>query len=219
METAVIIPVWKRPAITKTCFENLAKTDLKVYCGTSEDWCFRLCDKYGFTAIDVQNRPFGHKKNKTIYEACRGSWDQIMELGTDNLLDLSQLDEYLSHGYDFYGKQSCYITEPSSSRAKIFGYDVHRTLGAGRVLSRKAVETTFPLWDMEQRKGMDTTARNRLKNNGFKETIIEGDPITAGMKSEVNINHYDDIGGEPVKYDSVAERFPELKSIEWSKIL
>lgn len=213
MKTAIIVPVWKRPEVTKLCFENLAKTGLSVFIASDEQWVFEEVKKYGFTIISTPNDYLGRKKNELLKVTLLDcfEWDQVMEIGSDNLIDLSKLDEYLSLGLDHYGTSSIYFADPKNKRAKY--YNAPRKIwGAGRVMSRKAVENSFPLWDDKGKIYLDSQANAKLESKGYKYSVVQ-EPICVDIKTEVNIHPYTRFGGVDVKYKDLSEKFPELKTL------
>lgn len=213
MTTAIILPVWKRPEITELCFENLAKTGCKVFVATSEDWAYDLSNEYGFTTVNTDNKPLGRKKNILLNVALSEEWDQLLEIGSDNLLDLTNLNQYLSIPNDHYGVNCSYMVHPASGRAKFFKIGgLKRIWGAGRVISREAVEKAFPLWDDTSNEYLDAQANNALQKAGYEFSVVQK-PMFVGIKSDVNIHSYDRFGGKPVTMDFMLGKFPELESL------
>lgn len=211
MKTAIIVPVWKRPEVTRVCFENLSKTGCGVFVAYSEHWVADLLVEYGFKGFYIENNPLGKKKNNLLKRSLEHEWDQVMEMGSDNLVDLTKLDEYLSLGLDHYGTSSIYFADPKKKRAKY--YNAPRKIwGAGRVMSRKAVEDSFPLWDDKGTIYLDAQANAKLESKGYKYSVVK-EPLCVDIKTETNIHPYSRFDGVNVKYSSVIERFPELKAL------
>lgn len=207
MEVAVIVPVWKRPEITRVCFENLKKTGLRVICAVSEDWAMCMCQEYGFDYVYTENSPLGRKKNKLMEYALTFEWDKVMEFGSDNLCDLSKLKDYLSIPSDHYAVNSIYFVQ--DGKAKYYNVN-NKIWGAMRVMSREAVEKSVPLWDDKANQYLDSNANRALDMKGYKYSVVNT-PMLVDIKSEVNIWPYERFSGKPVNYDKLCEKFPELR--------
>lgn len=210
MTTAIIIPVWKRPEITNLCFENLVKTDCLVFAGVSEEWAATLCQKHKFQYLDIVNDYLGRKKNILLEYALQWKWDQLLEVGSDNLLDLSKLEEYLSIPPPHYGTNCQYMYDTNIGKAKFVKVGNGKMWGTGRVIAREAVEAAFPLWDDTSNKYLDAQANTALDKAGYKYSVVQH-PIFCGMKSDVNIHPYSRFDGKPVKVEKLKEKFPELE--------
>lgn len=207
MEVVVIVPVWKRPEITRISFTNLKKTGLKVICAVSEDWAEDMCDEFGFEYVRTENQPLGRKKNKLMEYALTFEWDKVMEFGSDNLLDLKKLDNYLSIPAEHYAVSCIYFVQDGKAKY----YDAHNKIwGALRVMSRQAVEQSLPLWDDKANRYLDSNANRALDENGYKYSVVRT-PMLVDIKSEVNIWPYERFAGKAVDYDKLCERFPELR--------
>lgn len=219
MKTAIIIPVWKRPKVTSLCFENIAKTGFDVFVGTNEQWAFDLCKKYGFTTVWVENDYLGRKKNSMLDVALLDNfeWDQLMELGSDNLVNLDILDEYLSIDSEHYGPSCLYFADPKNKRAKY--YNTPRKIwGAGRVVSRQAVEKAVPLWDDKGQIYLDAQANEALSKAGYPYSVAKI-PLCVDIKTEVNIHSYRRFNGVSVDYEKITETFAELDNYDNLSIL
>lgn len=213
MKTAIIVPVWKRPEITRVCFENLAKTGLQVFTAVSEKWALEMSNRYGFKPTTIDNDYLGRKKNALIKKALTYEWDQLMESGSDNLFDLETLDEYLSIEADHYGVDCNYFYHPETGRAKYFKIGGEKRIwGAGRVISRKAVEASVPLWDDKGTIYLDAQANTALRNKGYDFSVVST-PLFVDIKSEENLHSYDRFEGKPVKESFIRSKFPELENL------
>lgn len=212
MTTAIITPVWRRPEITKLCFENLAKTGCEVFIATSEDWAKELASKHGFCWVDIPNNHLGEKKNDLLNTALEFQWDQLLEVGSDNLLDLSKLDEYLSIPAPHYGTNCQYMYDTKTGKAKFVKVLNGRMWGTGRVVSREAVEAAFPLWDDTANEYLDAQANASLDEAGYPYSVAQH-PIFTALKSDVNIHSYDRFGGKPVNVEKLEGKFPELEQV------
>lgn len=215
-KTAIITPVWKRPEITKLCFENLAKTGCEVFIATSEEWVVDYVrgNGYDFTIVWTENDYLGRKKNELLRVALldQFEWDQLLEVGSDNLLDLEKLDEYLSVPAPHYGTNCQYMYDTNNGKAKFVKVLNGRMWGTGRVVSREAVEAAFPLWDDTANEYLDAQANGALDKAGYGYSVVEH-PIFTALKSDVNIHSYGRFDGKPVNVEKLKEKFPELAQL------
>lgn len=213
MKTAIIVPVWKRPEITRVCFENLAKTGCDIFACVSNWEDYYLACEYAQFIRFFPNEPLGRKKNELLHWALREPWDQLMESGSDNLFDLETLDEYLSIEADHYGVDCNYFYHPETGRAKYFKMGGEKRIwGAGRVISRKAVEASVPLWDDKGTIYLDAQANTALRNKGYDFSVVSN-PIFVDIKSEENLHSYDRFEGKPVTESFLKSKFPELNKL------
>ena len=144
MKIKILICLWKRPEITKICFEGIKRLrkrfDVDPVCIFSEDVSRSLCTKYKFESYYHENLPLGRKFNFGITKALESEWDYLMTLGSDNLITDSLLELYKAYeGKDAFGINTAYLFDSETGKSGVFknGY----TLGAGRMLRREVCES------------------------------------------------------------------------------
>lgn len=132
--------IWKRPEITRICFEGLKKLPLdKVICVVSEQWAKDLCDEYGFIWVEEENLPLGNKWNAGIKEVMKHDFDYLLQLGSDNLISPQIFDYYselMEKGIDFFGTKQIYFLEGDKAKLHTNG----ECYGAARVFSKKMLD-------------------------------------------------------------------------------
>ena len=212
--------LWKRPEITKICFEGIKRLqdydrtrfNIKVLCVVSSDSDKHLCNDYGFNYCTADNKPLGKKWNTGLRFALDNlNWEYLIQIGSDDLLDGHLLESYelvMQKGWHHAGVRDLYFVEPTERKAIKYTYSSRflRLIGAGRIFSRTALDTTYPLWDDNLNKSLDHSSENRLILAGYPPYFIETDePRVIDIKSVVNIwpySHIEDGGqGEGVDID------------------
>ena len=140
--------MWRRPEITRQCFEYLIKMmnqvdhEFMVYCVWSEDWAEELCNEFGFKGKYVKNLPLGRKMNKGLSGLMKYEWDYLMTLGSDDMVnpDLFKIYEpWMNKGTGLIGIDKCWFYK--DGECKLVDYEI-QIIGAGRLISRKAIEQT-----------------------------------------------------------------------------
>ncbi|HEX9831252.1 MAG TPA: hypothetical protein VGA94_06145 [Thermodesulfobacteriota bacterium] len=146
MRILFYLAVWKRPEITKICFQGLKRLrnyypNSLVHVVLSEDYYKNECEKFGFSWTEAPNKPIGAKKNTGLKDALsRHKFDYMIELGSDDLIANDVIDIYLrviEKGYDLFGLNRVGIIDSMSG--KCINYKA-LIMGNGRCISRKALE-------------------------------------------------------------------------------
>ena len=92
------IAIWKRPLITKACFDGLMrhkrKHNIDVFCVVSEKWAIDLCEAYGFKYCVTENKPIGQKMNKGLEKVLEYNFDYLLQMNSDTLLAEEFFDVY-----------------------------------------------------------------------------------------------------------------------------
>lgn len=175
MKILFYIATWQRIEITKLCYQNLQHFISKnpqhtwqvmIVCSETEH--IVLAKDYGFECCLTDNFPVGQKMNTGLEHCLKLEWDYIIQLGSDDVLnpEIMQLfDEHLAAGVDIIGVDSAVYIDMEQQRAKTFSYeDGKRVLGAGRLISRKAIEQSAVcqsiLPKMQMRNGTTVMYRN-----------------------------------------------------------
>ncbi|MBL4654124.1 MAG: hypothetical protein JKY53_14865 [Flavobacteriales bacterium] len=150
MKILVYIAIWKRPEVTRICFEGVKRLiknsnhQINCYCVVSEDWAEVMCEEFGFEYKRVKNEPLGHKMNRGLYGAMKYKWDYIMTLGSDDLISdelLKIYEPYMNKGIGLIGIDKVYFADLKNKKTKLVDYDL-QIVGAGRLISREAIKDT-----------------------------------------------------------------------------
>ena len=133
------VPVWKRPEITRQCFEGIKSLGLDMFAVVSEDWAEDLCKEYGADYIRTENKPVGRKYNTGLAAVLDRDYDYLMTFNSDTLINPKLLDVYeyyMNEGIDLIGVDKLYFVE--NEKAKFVDYRL-QIIGAGRMISFKAL--------------------------------------------------------------------------------
>lgn len=133
----------------------------------------------------MPNEPLAGKFNEALRQAIDAGAIRIMILPSDDFVSPAWVEAARdeAHG-DYIVPHTCGIIDLASLEAfAITKLSFTGTLkfGAGRVVSRKAVEACGgQLWPQELNRGLDSASHHRLMAHGIKHTVIttEGIPIT-----------------------------------------
>jgi len=145
MKVLIRVPVWKRPEVTKVCFDGIErirehwKHDTEVLIIGSEGWAEELTGSYGYNWEYIENHPFGAKLNKGLAACMKYKWDYLLNLGQDNLISNKLLDIYNDFigEFDLFGIDKCHWIQ--NDNVKLVDYEL-QMLGAGRMYRRGMLE-------------------------------------------------------------------------------
>ena len=218
MEILCLTASFNRPYITQIFLEGMKRLGISVY-GTCSDVnsrrLYRDYDVKGYSFIP--NTPLGRKWNWGAEDALQfTSWTHLLISGDDNVYGDAILEKFDQHKKkDFIGLRNLYFMEPESMRAVKFRYEEdkpRKVVGAGRLLSRRAVEKAsrskdsfgggFCLWDNTLNSGLDRSADMSLFEAGYFPYAIDGDEyLMVDIKSSQNIWKFDQFAeNDPVDF-------------------
>lgn len=211
MKIHVLTAAWKRPEITRICFEGIKRLGFQATVAISEESMISLCDEYGFDYVMVSNNLLGRKWNYGLRKAKEHNFDYLMILGSDNIVSDCLIDKYMKHeGVDMIGVKDLYIFDSVSKKTKHFeGYSDEMSIGAGRLISRKVINSVDKLWGNWLKKGLDTNCSAKIKKSGFTEKVIKlNGSVVLDIKSDTNIHSFNEFDTDNVP-DSVLSKLPE----------
>lgn len=218
----IYLAAWKRPKITELCFAGIDRMrshpdfEVDALVVISEESMIPLCQKYGVNWIMHENKPLGKKKNFGLNHAKNFVFDFLMEIGSDDLILNELLDVYKKFmvKYDFFGiRDAAYICSESGACRRLTSSS---TYGAGRMISRKALEAmNFSLWKDNIDKGLDNRSVINLYQKGFKYWQIPPSemPLVIDVKSKENIWKFNHLLGVEYDMNLILEKLsePEIK--------
>lgn len=203
VKLCVVTGMWKRPDVFKIFgrhYKNLGIDVIVV--GSEGETSKKLAESFGFIYLERPNKPLGSKMNATITEAMKREYTHVICVGSDDLLSQELIDEYVSiikKGYHFIGVTDFYFYDLQSSKATYWGgyrelYRRNHTVGAGRVLSRKLIESwNGVVWDDMHPEHLDTSMQNQLSHSSlpkFTFSLKEKGLLAVDLKSEVNMTPF-----------------------------
>jgi len=217
LKIKIVIPLWKRPEVTKFCFDELkkliaeSKHELRVLCVISESEYIQFCDDYGFNWIYADNNPLGDKINKGIKRALEfKDWEYLMMMNSDSVIKTKLIDEIYQPFFEskekFFGVSRVTFVNFHTKEAREFDYD-YSVLGVGKCIRRDVVEQLGgSLYRKELNKCLDDTMMDNLAHIKVYPRMVRYEGMLAmDFKSEVNIWPWDKFKdkGKPVCYSQV----------------
>ncbi len=199
MKIQVVIPLWKRPEVTKFCFDELKKLiaetkhEMRVLCVLSESEYIPVCDSYGFNWIYADNKPLGGKINKGIKRALEfKGWDYLMMMNSDDVVKPELLDKWYKSFFEseekFFGISKVTYVNFYTNEAREIDYELS-VLGIGKCIRRDVVEKLGGnLYPQELNRCLDDNMFDIMVQSGVfpKKVKYEG-MLAMDFKSETNI--------------------------------
>lgn len=190
MKIKLLIALWRRPEITRICFDGIKRLqqfiDIEPICIYSEDDMKVLCDEYKFEAHYHENLPLGKKLNYGLNIALQSEWDYLMQIGSDDLLSEKIFEYYkpfIEKSVKAFGIKSVhfYNTIVKKSYHVVNSYP----FGVGRMVHRSVFEDDLLM------------AKFRYNKSVVGEKVVarKGDVIEIPLYiAERKINHGEIIG-------------------------
>jgi hypothetical protein len=147
----ILIAVHGRHNITKQCYNALQKFikqtghQYQVLVVGNDQEHKIIAEHHGFKFFWYENFPVGRKLNAALTHAMQFDWDYLMQLGSDDIIlpgIMQHYQPYFDTGTDVFGVDNCIFVHQETGRAKWFKYNKPDIIGAGRCISRKAIEST-----------------------------------------------------------------------------
>lgn len=206
MKIQIVIPLWKRPEVTKFCFDELkkllaeSKHQLNVFCVISEPEYIDICESYGFNWVAAPNNPVGSKINKGIKRALQlFEFDYLMMMNSDSVIKSELIDKVYQPFFDnnekFFGINKVTYVNFYTKEAREINYE-YSVLGIGKCIRRDVVELAFnqvgELYRTELSKSLDDTMMdNLMKIKVFPRMVRYEGMLAMDFKSEVNIHPWE----------------------------
>lgn len=140
MKILAFVAVWKRPEITRRCFEGIKRLGLPIFAVVSEDWAEELCKEFKADYVRTPNTPLGKKFNTGLKGALKKDFDYLMTFNSDTLInpELLKIYEYhMKQGVGLIGVDKVYFIQ--GEECKRVDYQL-QIIGAGRMISKDALE-------------------------------------------------------------------------------
>ena len=192
----ILLPIWKREAITKICLANLKELqktfNIEVLCVVSEQWAKIEAFKMGFKYIEAPNECLGTKMNIGIKEAMGMRFDYLMNLGSDDIITPALFDSYKDmfiNNVPCFGPTNLTFIDSQAKEARTYNYGI--MIGAGRCIRKDILEATLRKGDLYDKIqiGLDM---NSMKKLDCTMTEIDNPYNTIyDIKSAVNLWGYE----------------------------
>jgi hypothetical protein len=209
LKIQVVIPLWKRPEITRFCFQKLKKLiaetqhELGVLCVISETEYIEMCTEFGFTWIYAENNPLGDKINQGLRVALDFKPDYIMIMNSDSVVKAELLDKWYKPHFEnreeFFGVDTVTYLDSVTGEARRMFYDF-TILGVAKMIRADIVQRCLKCLGEVYRKELNKCLDNTMMDNMMRIESIDhpGKRISPKMikykgqlvfdvKSEVNI--------------------------------
>lgn len=197
----VFLAVWRRPEITEICFMGINRLkkvpgfNIEAFAVISEESMIQLCEKYGVDWCITKNSPLGAKKNYGLSQAMRKEFEFLVEIGSDDILKDDFLFNY-AWDRDVMALWDFAVLNTKDGKCKRLSKH-HAWYGAGRAISKQALEKVGSLWKDKLDKGLDNNSTHNLLKKGFMEKRVPmPEPVTIGLKSDVNLWPFEDKGSD-----------------------
>lgn len=218
----VFTALWKRPHIARICFHGINRLrrhpdyDITAFAVISEKEMIPLCEEFGVKWLMHDNQPLGRKKNAGLMFCQRFDFDWMMEIGSDDLVLNSLLDDYkpLTERHPFFG--ICDICFVDSTDGECNRYVNRQTMfGAGRMIRRDVLQRhKWKIWPDDAVNVLDGKSLSVITEKfNIPYTMLRpiDYPQVIDIKSEVGIWPFEAFRG--VKYD-ITDLYEHLSSSE-----
>lgn len=241
MKVMIFLCAWKRPEITKVCYEGIHRikktftknnVDVDVFVTVSEDYHADLAEENGFKWIMSENKPVGLKHHNGLIKALEFEWDYIMQMGSDDVISNHYINVCCEHlgNHHIFGSDFYYFYDLNTKKEAGVQMKGGAPGGAGRFISRYAIETTLNkfgfFWQRHKNKRLDNSSWKTMCNavrpnlNSYDEfcRCIEFEkPVLVDIKSDDSMNGWEIMESAGFKFYKdlkiPLKEYPELKKI------
>lgn len=211
----ILTTIWGRPELTQTFLDyyNRFAFAERVCVTSPEDDTADDLDYTGWTRVEHQNEPLSEKWNAGLRKFRRARVDGVMILGSDDFINYEYLERVLSMQVEAAQINGCYFYDQHTGKSMFLS---QATVGAGRYLSRAALEKTkFRAWPDGASTMMDWNQTEFLRKYGIEFTTIHNEQRDKfgilDVKSGTNKWHYDHIEAKgdtvPVSKEELLKKF------------
>lgn len=228
MKLLIYLAVWRRPEITEICFMGITRLKdlypIEAFAVISEESMIPLCEKYDIKYCFYKNLPLGEKLNYGLSQALKLEWDYLIGIGSDDLLKNELLDLYKPYMERHHSIAMDNILFLNSETGGCRFVKTNSRFGAGRCLSRYAVEKVPKLYNIKLNHGMDNESCFELARHGIGEIRLKSDkPLIIDIKSKEGILDFNAVRtlGEKYPFDLAVEGLSEneieaIKSLQYA---
>lgn len=221
MRIRILIPLWKRPEVTRFCFEGVkrlqakSKHEIEVSCVLSEPEFIEMCTEFGFNWSFALNLPLGDKLNSGIKSTLKYKYDYLMMMNSDDVIEAELIDSYYEPFFEssnpYFGVDTVTYVNWKTKEAREVHYD-YSILGIGKMIRRDVVESALKKLKQVYRPELnrcldDTMIDNMIKIGVFPSFVKYEGMLAMDFKSETNIWPWDKFknSGKKVCYKEKSE--------------
>ena len=203
IKLCIVTGMWKRPEVFKIFGQHYKDLGIDVIVAGSEGKKSKdLAESFGFIYLERPNQPLAAKMNATITEGLKRGYTHFICVGSDDLLTKDLVDEYkrlIRLGYHFIGVLDFYFYELKTGKASYWGgyRDRQRfkhTCGAGRLISRKLVESWGgKVWEDSHSRFLDTSMQQKLATSDLPKYVFKMKDkgiFSVDIKSDTNMTPF-----------------------------
>lgn len=208
MKIQVIIPIWKRPEVTKLCFDYLRELissisyDVNVLCVISEPEYKEICDNYGFNHLTFSNDNLGDKINAGIkYSLIHYKYDYLMMMNSDSIIKPELFEvykPYLEKQEKFFGVNKVTFVNFYTDEAKDYLYQFS-IIGPAKMVHRSVVEQMGGSLYKPLNKCLDDSMMDNLRPFAAGKIVEYEGQLVYDIKSDVNIHPWEKFDGKKVE--------------------
>ena len=204
IKLCIVTGMWKRPEVFKMFGQHYQDLGIDVIVAGSEgNKSKQLAESFGFIYLERPNQPLAEKMNATITEGIKRGYTHFICVGSDDLLSKELIDEYIRLirlGYEFIGVLDFYFYELATGKASYWGGYRDRkrfkhTCGAGRVLSRKLIESwKGKVWENQHSDYLDNSMQQKLAMSDLPKYVFrmkDKDIFSVDIKSDTNMTPFE----------------------------
>ena len=147
MKIHVLTCFFRRRDITKIYLEGIKRLskdfDIDYTFVSSEPEDTALLQELGYTTNVFENHPLSDKWQFGLNKALEKKWDYLLIMGSDDLLSNEGLGLLLNNSYSNKGFGDIMFYNSPTKEWAYMKYEKARLIGAGRLISREAIENTM----------------------------------------------------------------------------
>jgi hypothetical protein len=147
MKIHLLTCFFRRRNITEIYLEGIKRLskdfDIDYTFVTSEDEDTRYLTEKGYETYVYENHPLSDKWQFGLNTALQKKWDYLLIMGSDDLLSNEGLGLLLDNSYSNKGFGDIFFYNSPTKEWAYMKYEKDRLIGAGRLISREAIENTM----------------------------------------------------------------------------
>ncbi len=195
MTLGIVTAMHKRHALTAMWAEHTSLLGIPVFAAVTQGDAANeeTAHRHGFSYRSMPNNPVGDKFQAALDMAMEAGCEGVMVLPSDDFISEEWariFRERMEDGAHYFIPERIAIHDPLQGTYAITAKVGHYFLkyGAGRCVSRRAIEKAGGLWIRHLDKGLDSESDKRLQAAGFACEAVVTDAIAlVDIKSPENI--------------------------------
>lgn len=213
MKIALVIPVYRRPELTKIVLEHYAELANRynlvlVAVGSEGEVSRKLCESSGFIYIEHRNRPLSLKVTALFKEARKHNVDGVVWVGSDDLMSEGLVKYYFDNFNAEMEQVAClnslYFYSIFHDKTIYLTYKSKELMGTARFMSRRVLDKLnwMPCGTHAYKRGIDSHIYRHYTKLKIKEkmfTMEEAGGICVDIKTDEVMTGWEMIHDHHVK--------------------